>query len=353
MRLFALRVVRIDAGRTAVSVQVFFAFSVGFKDTLKVPVGTLARYQAHVSSRRGVDGFYGATAMDDVFQEAISVLEATGNYRILRRLIPRSQVNESDGTPTMIGVVIDTETTGLDPKTDEIIELAMVPFTFSADGRIFEVLTAFQELRQPSRTIPIEITRITGIDDEMVIGKTIAPDDVAAFIDRAVIVIAHNAAFDRPFSEQLCNVFASKCWACSASEIDWRAEGSESTKLAWLLSERGLFYERHRALSDCMALIELLTVPLYDGEPALKTLLDAARKTTYRLWAQNAPFEHKDILKGRRYRWNPGDDGRPKSWYIDCDNTADELEWLRREIYHRDVTPRIDKLTAFTRFSEG
>lgn len=285
-------------------------------------------------------------------------LEASGDYRVLRRLVHRSRVNEPDGTATLLGVALDVETTGLDPKGDEIIELAMVPFTFSADGRIFEVREAFHALRQPSRPIPTEITAITGIDDAMVSGRNINLAEVAAVIEDAALIISHHAGFDRPFVERLCPAFEAKCWACSMTEIDWRAEGIESTKLAWLLAEFGFFYERHRATADCYALVELLTKPPIrtDGPSFLAKLLDAARKPTWRIWAAGAPFGCKDTLKARGYRWSPGESTWPKSWYIDIstdDARETEIAFLRQEIFRSNANFRIDKFSAYDRFSEG
>ena len=68
---------------------------------------------------------------------------------------------------------------------------------------------------------------------------------------------------------------------------------------------------------------------------------------------RSPPFDLKDSLKRRGYRWSDGSDGRPKSWYIDVCETAldDEVAFLKSEIYLRDVEPRLQTLTAFTRFS--
>jgi len=135
----------------------------------------------------------------DNLEVMAAALEASGDYRVLRRLAPRQPIAPQNGAKTRLGIFIDLETTGLDPAKDEIIELAMVPFIFGLDGQIFEVRDAFQGLRQPANPIPAEITKITGITDDMVAGKVIDSDEVAAFMSPAAIIIAHNAAFDRKF----------------------------------------------------------------------------------------------------------------------------------------------------------
>ena len=160
-------------------------------------------------------------------------LEATGTYRVLRKLAPRPSREPPPGIAIRQGLFVDTETTGLDPARDEIIELAMVPFTYGLDGEVYAVGEPFQQLREPSKPIPPEITAITGIDDAMVAGHRIEPNEVSHFAAPASLVVAHNAAFDRKFLERFCETFNTKPWACSMSEIDWAAEGYEGTKLVY------------------------------------------------------------------------------------------------------------------------
>jgi DNA polymerase-3 subunit epsilon len=91
--------------------------------------------------------------------------------------------------------------------------------------------------------------------------------------------------------------------ACSSTGIDWRKHGFAGAKLAYLLSECGLFHGAHRALDDCHATLEILARPLPGiSTTPLATLLDRARRKTFRIWAENAPFDLKDFLKRRRYR---------------------------------------------------
>jgi len=282
-------------------------------------------------------------------------LEATGDYRIIRRLKPRPRTLPPPGTPMRLGLVVDVETTGLDPRRDEIIELAMTPFTYGLDGVVFSVDESFQGLRQPSEPITQEITAITGITNEMMAGQVIDSAEVAKFAAPVSLVIAHNAAFDRRFLERFSDVFSTKPWACSLSQIDWAAEGYEGTKLAYLAQAAGFFYDRHRAMHDCLATIELLATRLpQSGVTGLSRLLDGARSVAWRIWAENSPFELKDTLKARGYRWN-GDPGpQPRAWYIDVPEAQREAEvrFLRTEIYRRDVEPLVRKIDAYDRFSD-
>ena len=82
-------------------------------------------------------------------------------------------------------------------------------------------------------------------------------------------------------------------------------------------------------------------------------MLDSARRNTVRIWAESAPYDLKDALKKRGYRWNDGSDARPRSWYIDVDEDKvdEEIAFLRAEIYRRNVTPHMQRINALTRYS--
>lgn len=283
------------------------------------------------------------------------ILRASGRYRVQRRLEPRRTFSAPDGSATRTALFVDVETTGLDPYKDEIIELAMVPFTYGLDGRIFEIGEPFEGLHEPERPIPENITQLTGITDAMVAGQHIDPAEVSSFASAVDLVIAHNAAFDRRFVERLSEVFATKPWACSMSQVDWASEGYEGTKLTYLAAGAGFFYDRHRAAHDCHAAIELLATALpISGVPAMSQLLDQARRPSWRIWAENSPFDLKDTLKARGYRWNGDSNSSPRAWYIDVDDQARETElaYLRGEIYKREIKLLEHKITAYNRFSD-
>lgn len=284
-------------------------------------------------------------------------LDATGDYRVLRRFRRVAAYHPPDGATTTTALALDVETTGLNAAGDAIIQLAMVPFEFAPDtGRIYGVSEPITYLEDPRRPIPPEISALTGITDQDVKGKRIDDGAVERVVSAASLVIAHNAGFDRPFMERRLPLFREKHWACSQQEVPWRAAGSRSGALEFLLIKRcGMFYGAHRADDDCLALIHLLATPLESGELPLALLLRSARRKSVRLWAEQAPMAAKDALKTRRYRWNPGTDGRPKAWFkeIGREELSAELTWLTAEVYDGKL-PRLrqDALDARTRYSD-
>ncbi len=188
----------------------------------------------------------------------------------------------------------------------------------------------------------------------MVLGQTIDMTTVRALIEPAYLIVAHNAGFDRPFCEGFSSIFARKAWACSNSEVDWSARGYEGTKLGYLINQSGYFHAGHRTVDDCFALLEVLALSQggTDQTPFAE-LYEASQRSRVRIYAENSPFDLKERLKDRGYRWSDGSDGRPKSWWIEIaeEMMEDELSFLRDEIYRwEDADPPIQRLTAFDRF---
>lgn len=292
---------------------------------------------------------------DEEFEDLARRLAASADHRILRQVKPRDIFSDCADAETKLGIILDTETTGLDPKTDAIIEFAALAFTFDTEGRVCQVRGRMEALADPGRPIPPEVTRLTGITDAMVAGRSIDQGAVSQLVAPAAVVIAHHAAFDRRFVERMNQVFTTKAWACSHSEVPWSDVGIASSKLDYLAMRYGLFHDGHRGLADCEVLLEILASPFPgSADTTLKVLLDTARKPTWRLWALDSPFDMKDRLKARGYRWSDGTDGNPRAWYRDVTEEAieEERHFLATEIYPGPCDPRCVRVTAFDRFSE-
>jgi len=290
--------------------------------------------------------------------EAAKVLDGDPEYRVLRRLPrPESYVDGGDvdatgRDETRLGFFVDVETTGLDHRLDAIIQFCGVPFEFvPATGAIRRVLPAITGYEDPGRPIPALVVEKTGITDAMVAGQRLDDAAIVETLDRTVLVVAHNAAFDRAFLERRIRRFAERHWACSMADVPWSGYGYDSPKLEFLLYKHArVFYDAHRADEDCYAGIHLLATPFHDGVLPMRLLLETARRPVFRVEATGAPIERKDQLKGRGYRWNPD---RRVWWREVTDAERDgELAWLRAEVYARpDANPAITKIDPRRRFA--
>ena len=154
--------------------------------------------------------------------------------------------------------VVDLETTGGLPKRDRIIEVGIV----LTDGK--KILKQYNTLIDPQRSIPTEITRITGINDEMVSGKPRfyeVAKDIVEWTEGAVFV-AHNVRFDYGFLQKaykdLGYTFSRKL-LCTARLSRSLYPEHKSHSLGNLIKRFNIeVNDRHRALDDAVATARLL-----------------------------------------------------------------------------------------------
>lgn len=155
---------------------------------------------------------------------------------------------------------LDVETTGFSPRTDEIVELAIVRFEFDyADGAITEIVDSYSGLREPSVPIHPGASRVHGLTIDDLRGEHLDGGQIRTLMAQAEFLIAHNASFDRAF---VCRIFPEADlmpWFCSCREIPWRRYGFGSGKLQELTKACGIrAQQRHRALDDVLDAIRLL-----------------------------------------------------------------------------------------------
>jgi len=281
-------------------------------------------------------------------------LDAHPDYRVLRRLPVQLDWRVAQAKAITRIVVLDTETTGLEHAKDKIIELAMLRLSVdSSTGVPQGRVEVFDQLEDPGFPIPKEVTALTGLRDDDVQGQKLDEALIAHMLQGVDLVIAHNAGFDRPFCEARIPAFRDIPWACSFADIDWKTLGQSSSKLESLALAQGWFYDAHRAEMDCHALLAVLTAPLAQSpaETGMARLLAAARAPSYRLYATHAPFESKDLLKARGYRWN----AEQRVWFTrlgDEGALQTECQWLKAQAYGgRNAVVAIEQMDALGKYS--
>ncbi|MEY2948614.1 MAG: polymerase PolC-type [Pseudomonadota bacterium] len=272
------------------------------------------------------------------FDDMAEQLSAHPDFKVKRRLLPILDFGPATGGPIRRVLILDTETTGLDWRAESIIELAMLAVDVDLQtGKPVGEVEVYEDFEDPGRPIPPEIVKLTGITSQDVKGQKLNEAKIKDMVERADLIVAHNAGFDRPFVENRLEVFEHKPWACSFQGINWKAQGMGSAKLEFLCSELGWFYDAHRAQVDCHALLRVLSSPLQlDNSEGSRTgfqqLFKAAENARTVVKALGSPFETKDKLKARGYRW----DAEARVWYTavkSAEALDAEAEWLKAEVY--------------------
>ena len=221
----------------------------------------------------------------------------------------------------------------------------MVKFEYTKDGSIFNLLEEFSGYQDPNIPIPGHITKLTGISDDMVKGHSIDESAVSEYLKGVDIIIAHNAQFDRAFFETAFPNITPKAWACSMRDINWSEEDINSLKLEYIAYRYGFFFEGHRAIIDCLVGIHILAQKLLISKtPVLKRLLDTALQLEFKIIARDTPYESKDLLKTKGYRWGMPPANTHRAWYITVpeNRVEEEIKYLRSDIYESNTALPIE-----------
>ncbi|MCA9524624.1 MAG: 3'-5' exonuclease [Myxococcales bacterium] len=170
--------------------------------------------------------------------------------------------------------VLDTETTGLNPDKDRIIEVGIAIYQ---NGTVVE---EYQTLIDPECSIPDEVVRITGIQPAELEGAPkfaeVVDDVYARLIDH--VVVAYNLAFDRRFIERELER-CGRAWP-DVPTIDplvfvrelHRDQGSK--RLEAVASRLGIPHpDAHRALNDAIVAAQVLFALASQLPPGLHELI--------------------------------------------------------------------------------
>jgi DNA polymerase-3 subunit epsilon len=266
----------------------------------------------------------------DLLADAARALAAHPDFRVLRRLVPMDRLHPGPAQG----------------KTR--IELAVQRFRFDELGQIVQIGTPRVWREDPQRPLDPRITQLTGLTDDELAGQAIDAPAAVEILVSADLIVAHNAAFDRPFVDRRLPAVAGRPWACSMAELDWLELGFDGKALGYLVAQCGWFFEGHRAENDILALIYLLGHAAPDGETILAKLLACSERPSYRVNAVDAPFEGKDALKARGYRW----DAAMRFWgkTIPEGEMESERTWLLQDIYAGHGEPVFHPQSACERY---
>lgn len=155
-------------------------------------------------------------------------------------------------------VFMDIETTGLDPETDAIIEIAAIV----ADKT--QIKTTQSTLIKTEKALPPPITALTGITDGMLCSEGMKPTDALKLFHELIkgkTMVCYNRNFDIVFLENEFQKVGLESPFGKVIDIlplaRKRISAMENYKLKSLADFFGISYQPHRALPDCEALYQV------------------------------------------------------------------------------------------------
>ena len=224
-------------------------------------------------------------------------------------------------------VCIDCETTGLDPKKDHIIEVAIATFTLEA------IVEEFETLINPKASIPKESINVHHITEEMVQGQPAIEEILPQILKMAgnLPVIGHGILFDIDILESHAKRHNIPCTLKNNLQFDTlrlaRLYGrSPSNSLETLRQHFNILAEgAHRAMSDVVVNIQVFKKLLSD----FKTLEQIQEVLSKPIMMKNMPLgKHK----GRPFKELPLN---YLHWAANQDFDRDLLYSLRSELARR------------------
>lgn len=226
-------------------------------------------------------------------------------------------------------LLLDTETTGVDPLVDVVVEVAACLY----DLEIGCAIESYASLVRAPGGNPAE--RVNGVPAAALVEANHGIEvwrRVLELANRADVVAAHNAEFDRSFVRAAgIGSLDQKNWVCTRADFLWDGGGEGGgRKLVEIVLAYGLgVATAHRALADVDMMARLLTRVRERGV-SLPELFERAARPKKRFVAQ-VSFEMKHLAKEAGFSW------RPESrewWRMMC---PDDAEALPFRVVQRDA----------------
>lgn len=220
-------------------------------------------------------------------------------------------------------LILDTETTGLDPKKDHLIEVGAARF----DECLGQLVECRSWMVHPFR---LEFAN-TAIDVNGILEQTIkrgAPgshvaEELNEWSGQHRCVVAHNASFDQKWFTQFPNP-----WVCSEYDIEWPKDiGSGSLEKLALAHGIGVM-PGHRAIYDVLTLVRVFERVAEMGRDLEAMITKAMLPKS--LFQSKHPFASNDTASKAGFRW----DGDRKAW---CRKMTDDAAKLLQSTYPYNI----------------
>lgn len=207
-------------------------------------------------------------------------------------------------------LILDTETTGLDPQMNQVIEVAVILYSL-------EHATALEAFTCLIRADGNEAEAVNRIPAAALVTAREADavwERVGALARFADAFVAHRAEFDRSFTPEA--VRDALPWVCSKSDLAWPKQTRPEPSLVALALEHdlGVAYA-HRALADCDLIARLFTRSRELGVDLVEMMQRGMRPKAE--FVALVSYDDRELAKKAGFRWHPDNKTWRRQMFID------------------------------------
>lgn len=193
--------------------------------------------------------------------------------------------------------IVDTETTGVDPQRDQIIEVAAILYSLTHAAPIESISYLLPCGENPAILVNGIAPILTSLSEDM----GLVLDNMEA---RSIAYVAHNASFDQSFLQRDAIPFV-----CSMRQIEWPVPCGSKALVAIALAHGVGVASAHRAMADCDTLSRLLT-RVHEMGVDLEQLIARALLPRVKIKAL-VSYDDRQLAKDARFQW----DADTKTWW--------------------------------------
>lgn len=182
-------------------------------------------------------------------------------------------------------LVVDTETSSLDPKTGMIVEIAAAHWSV----RYRTLISCWSSLVRANQAPAVDIPQ-----EALLMGVPLPNLMSRLMFDASACdaIVAHSASFDRGFLGDL-----SRPWICSMNDLTWPKPSSSRSLVAMAVAQGVAVTHAHRALTDVMLIVRMLETVL-DIQPFLAKGMRPKGK-----FEALVSYDDREKAKSAGFRW--------------------------------------------------
>jgi DNA polymerase-3 subunit epsilon len=207
-------------------------------------------------------------------------------------------------------LILDTETTGLDPSQHKVIEVGAILYSVDYQTVLHQFATLLHAKENPQERINCIPAAALHHLDEYLVGLSLMM--LKRMAAQADCVVAHNVAFDRQWFDGDRLPVLVGCdeqpltWLCTMTDFVFPNQTKPNESLVSLALAHGIgVSSAHRALTDCQ-----LIAALFDRmDDLLGMIAYAARPKA--LYVAHVSYDDRQLAKDAGFSWNQL---VPKAW---------------------------------------